>query len=250
LFFLDPLKGFAVGGKNSCDGTGCIPRGGFILKTLDGGQTWTKVYTPTDKIEITSIYFVNASLGFCAGDNVILKTSDGGQTWNEYKVNNLSGKMMQIRFANTQKGYIVCLFDKIIKTEDGGLTWVVTSPQRAIGYYSVSESNGSVYVSGQGKIIKSTNGGSSWSELPNSPMDIFTIHFTDDKKGFAFGRGNYSGGDFGYSYGSMYCTDNGGNTWNGYADVKEVGPIKGVSFPTNNIGYAISGNKVIRLTVK
>lgn len=250
LFFIDSLKGFAVGGQNSCGGTGCVPPGGFILRTLDGGLTWTKVYTPIDKIEISSVYFVNASIGFCAGDNVILRTSDGGQTWNEYKVNNLGGKMMQVKFLNTQKGYIVCLFDKIIKTEDGGSTWQVTSPLSNNGYYSISEANGSTYVSGQEKIIKSINGGGSWSELPNSPNDIFAIHFIDDKKGFAFGRGNYSGGDFGYFYGSIYCTEDGGNTWNGTKEVKVFGPILSVSFPTNNIGYAVSFNKVIKLIVK
>jgi photosystem II stability/assembly factor-like uncharacterized protein len=250
ICFIDAQTGFAVGGLNSCGGTGCTPPGGFILKTTDGGQSWINIYTPADKIEITTIYFVNATLGFCAGDNIVFKTTDGGQTWNEYKINNPGGKMMQIKFINSQKGYIACLFDKIITTEDGGLSWQVTSPNRGNGYYSISASNGSTFVSGQGKIIKSTNGGVSWSELPNSPSDIYDIHFLNDRTGFAFGRGNYSGGDFGYFYGSMYCTDNGGNTWNGTAEMKEVGLIQSASFPSNKIGYAISGNKVIRLTVK
>jgi photosystem II stability/assembly factor-like uncharacterized protein len=130
------------------------------------------------------------------------------------------------------------------------VSWQVTSPNRNSGYYSISESGGSTFVSGQGKIIKSINGGASWSELPNSPGDIFNIHFFNDRIGFAFGRGNYSGGDLGYAYGSIYCTDDGGNTWNGSADIKEVGVIQSVSFPSNKIGYAVSGNKIIRLYVK
>jgi len=155
-----------------------------------------------------------------------------------------------VKFVNQQKGYIVCLFDKILKTEDGGLTWQVTRPQRNRGYYSISEANGSTYVSGQGIMIKSINGGSSWTELSNSPYDIYFIHFISDCKGFAFGRGNYSGGDFGHSYGSIYCTVNGGTTWNGSADIKEVGLIEGVSFAANNLAYAVSGNKIIRLIAK
>ena len=250
LFFLDHLTGFAVGGQNSCGGTGCIIPGGFILKTIDGGNTWARIYTPLQKIEISSIYFINATTGFCVGDNLIMKTTDGGQTWSEKKVDNLGGKMMQVKFINSQKGYIVCLFDKIIKTEDGGLTWVITSPNSGNGYYSISEANSATYVSGQGKIIKSTNGGNSWMDLSNSPDDIFAIHFTDDKRGFAFGRGNYSGGDWGRSYGSIYCTTNGGATWNGSPDIWETGLINAVSFPANNIGYAISGNLIIRLTTK
>lgn len=250
LFFTSPLTGFAAGGKNSCSGTGCVPPGGFILRTLDGGQTWTKVYTPTDKIEITSIYFLNASTGFCIGDNVIIKTLDGGLTWSEHKIDNLGGKMMQIKFISAQKGYIVCLFDQIIITEDGGSTWQVKSPQYNVGYYSISEANGSTYVSGQGKVIKSTNGGILWNELKNSPADIFSINFFDSQNGIALGRGNYSGGDLGYSYGSIYCTNDGGETWNGTAEVKERTLFKSTSFPTNNIGYAVNGNKIVRLTVK
>lgn len=250
LFFLDAQKGFAVGGQNSCGGTGCIPPGAFILETLDGGQTWEKVYTPTDKIELSSICFVNGSTGFCAGDNVIIKTSDGGQTWTEYKVNGLGGKMMQIAFTGTQKGYIVSLFDRIVETTDGGSVWKITSTQRNIGYYSISASDGAIYVSGQGKMIKSTNDGASWNDLPNSPTDIYAIHFINGKKGFAFGRGDYSGGDFGYYYGSIYATSDGGDTWSGSADVKDVGLIPSVSFPTDGIGYAVSGNKIIRLIIK
>lgn len=248
IFFLNSSKGFAVGGENSCGGTGCVPYGGFILRTLDGGKTWTKVFTPTDKIEISSICFVNGTTGFCAGDNVIFKTIDGGQSWSEYKINGLGGKMMQISFTDSQTGYVACLFDKILKTENCGLTWKITSPNTNTGYYSISGSGSTLYVSGQGKIIKSVNGGNSWSELVNSPSDIFAIHFLDKNNGFAFGRGNYSGGDFGHSYGSIYCTNDGGNTWNGSQDIKETGLILSASFPNTKIGYAISGNEIIRVS--
>jgi photosystem II stability/assembly factor-like uncharacterized protein len=187
LFFINELKGFAVGGQTSCGGSGCIPPGGFILGTLDGGQSWTRVFTPTDKVEITSVYFVNDLTGFCAGDNIIFKTTDGGQTWNEYKVNNLGGKMRQIYFVNSQKGFVLCTAGKILKTENGGLSWEITNPLQNTGYYSMSASNGSTYISGQRKIIKSVNGGNSWTELPNSPDDIFALHFINAKTGFAFG---------------------------------------------------------------
>ena len=182
IYFSDSEVGFAVGG--------------FILKTTDGGKSWRNVFTPTEKVEITSVYFVNALLGFCVGDNMIFKTTDGGQTWSEQKINNLGGKMMQIKFTSSVNGYIVCLFGKILVTGDGGATWQIKSPNGNIGYYAISEKDGSVFVSGQGKIIKSTNGGASWIELSNSPADIYAIHFISKQTGFAFGRGNYSGGDW------------------------------------------------------
>ncbi len=250
LYFINDQTGFAVGGNNSCGGTGCIIPGGFILRTTNGGQTWTTVYTPIDKVEISSVYFVDQALGFCAGDNIIFKTTDSGNTWTEYKVSNLGAKMMQIKFINAQKGYVACLFDKILITNDGGISWQVCSPNRDIGYYSISASNGAVFVSGQGKMIKSVDGGISWNELSNSPADMYSIHFINERIGFAFGRGNYSGGDFGHSYGAIYCTDNGGLTWNGTSDIKEVGLIQSACFPSERIGYAVSGSTVIRLLRK
>ena len=177
-----------------------------------------------------------------------MRTSDGGQTWSEYKVDNLRGLMMQVYFLNPQTGYVVCLSDKILKTEDGGLTWNLITTSFNQGYYSVSGTLNAIYVSGQGKIIKSTNGGASWTMLPNSPSDIFAVHFFDDKNGIVFGRGNYSGGDFGYAFGSIYCTNDGGDTWNGSAEIKQTRLIGSISFPLNNIGYALGGgNKIIRL---
>lgn len=250
LYFTDAQKGYAVGGWSFCNGTGCTPPGGFILRTLDGGQTWTRVHTPSEKIEIHSIHFVNPSLGFCAGGNTILKTTDGGQTWSEYKVNNPGGFIMEIRFVNAQEGYAASHFSQVLRTLDGGQSWEVLPHGYNNGYYALAASTGTLYLSGQGKMLKSTNKGGSWTELANSPVDIFDLHFVDAKRGFAFGRGNWSGGDFGSSYGAVYCTDNGGETWRGTSEVKETGLIKKASFPANNLGYAISGNKLIRFTDK
>jgi photosystem II stability/assembly factor-like uncharacterized protein len=248
IYFLNAANGIAVGGGDSCSGTGCIPQGGFILRTQDGGQTWNKV--DTSKLEIASIYFINNLIGFCVGDNVIYKTNDGGQTWSENSVNNLGGKMMKIKFSDDQNGFIVCLFDKILKTTDGGNSWQITSPNENTGYYSLSSSNGTTYISGQGKILKSVDNGISWTELASSPTDIYDIYFSTQNIGYAFGAGDYSGSDFGHSYGSMYCTNDGGNSWTGNGDFKEVGLIQAASFPSSNVGYAVSGNKVIRIIIK
>ena len=249
IVFLDNSKGFAVGGESFCSGAGCTPYGGFILQTLNGGQTWTRIFTPSNRIVLSSICFVNSTTGFCTGNNVICKTIDGGQTWTEYTIKDLGGVMVQVSFADAQNGFVVCTFDKIVETKNGGATWEVVSPHTGWGYNGISTSGGRIYVAGQGKIIRSLDGGGSWSVLGNSPGDIYALYFISPSTGFAFGTGNWSGGDFGYSYGAIYCTNDGGNTWNGSSDIKALGTISSVSFPTNKIGYAISRNKVVRVNV-
>lgn len=249
IYFSNANNGIAVGGLSSCSGTGCIPPGGFILSTQDGGQTWNQVFSPSNKLEINSISFVNNLLGFCVGDNAIFKTIDGGQSWSEEQISNPGSKMMKIKFIDQQNGFILCSFNKILKTADGGNTWKIIIPNTNANYYSLSSSNGTIFLSGQGKMLKSVDNGNNWNELANSPNDIYDIHFTSPNIGYAFGRGNYSGGDFGHSFGAMYCTDNGGNSWNGNRNFQDVGSIQAVSFPLSKIGYAVSGNKIIRITI-
>jgi photosystem II stability/assembly factor-like uncharacterized protein len=249
IFFTDALQGIAVGGQNFCSGSGCTPPGGFVLRTTDGGITWTRVHSVSMN-ELSSVYFVNASTGYAAGDNVVLKTTDGGISWRETRIPDLGGKMMQVKFTDAQNGYIVCMFDKIVKTTDGGGTWRVSATGFNQGYYSLSTAAGVLYASGQKHMVKSGNGGATWEVLPNSPEDIYSLHFTDGFKGFAFGRGNYSGGDWGRTYGAIYCTGDGGKSWSGIANVTQSGIIRSAVFPAPGIGYAISGPVVLKLRVK
>jgi photosystem II stability/assembly factor-like uncharacterized protein len=86
-----------------------------------------------------------------------------------------------------------------------------------------------------------------WTELTNSPSDIYDIHFITKNIGYAFGRGSYSGGDYGFSYGSIYYTTNGGNTWNGGDEKDIISLIQASSFPAPNIAYAISTSQVIKI---
>jgi photosystem II stability/assembly factor-like uncharacterized protein len=55
-------------------------RGGTIIKTTNGGITWTILPTGTLR-DIYSLFFFDANLGYAVGDTgLILKTNDGGLT--------------------------------------------------------------------------------------------------------------------------------------------------------------------------
>ena len=54
---------------------------GTILKTIDGGTTWTTLSSGTTN-DLNSVYFTDANTGYAVGDTgTILKTIDGGTTW-------------------------------------------------------------------------------------------------------------------------------------------------------------------------
>ena len=62
---------------------GC--NGGYIIKSVDGGNTWSEVHSATLTTQnILSIYAYNKDLIVAGGAaGVILKSTDGGQTWQD-----------------------------------------------------------------------------------------------------------------------------------------------------------------------
>ncbi|MCF8245598.1 MAG: hypothetical protein K9J37_07710 [Saprospiraceae bacterium] len=249
FYFLNEQEGFVVGGDSGCNIGGCVPEGAIILHTLDAGQTWNKIDVSTaEPIELNSIYFVNDMVGYAVGRNSVLSTIDGGLTWLETVVNDLEGEMWDIEFINEEQGLIACTAGNILKTIDGGENWEISSPFPQVGAYTLSLVNKDlVFTAGYTQIGKSSNFGDSWSNLPNAPLDIFTLKFKSENVGYALGRGEYSGGDLGRSLGAIYFTKNGGNTWEGNSKINEVGPIRSASFPSENLGFAISGNMIVKI---
>ncbi|HEX5152599.1 MAG TPA: hypothetical protein VFW07_14210 [Parafilimonas sp.] len=76
LLFTDRTTGYVVGGKNQCIGTGCMLPGGIILKTIDGGATWEKIFEKQD-VEFVSIAMNDTGELFavCNGsDNQVFKS--------------------------------------------------------------------------------------------------------------------------------------------------------------------------------
>lgn len=58
--------------------TGFIAAGSSILRTLNGGSTWTSVAVP---VEVSALSFPTTQLGWASGDGV-LRSVDGGESWN------------------------------------------------------------------------------------------------------------------------------------------------------------------------
>jgi photosystem II stability/assembly factor-like uncharacterized protein len=50
--------------------------------------------------------------------------------------------------------------------------------------------------------------------------------------------------------GSIYYTTDGGESWKGTDNVREMQIIVSASFPTAKVGYAISASELVRIAVK
>ncbi|MDP8224394.1 MAG: PKD domain-containing protein [Candidatus Lernaella stagnicola] len=126
------------------------PKGAYgkIMKTTDGGQSWTVLHQD-DARAFYNVLFLDEDNGFAIGESykgfvsplyVLLRTRDGGATWQEVNLppwQSISGLideywMYDINFVSDHLGFVIAdgpsfpLARTIVfYTEDGGDTWQV-----------------------------------------------------------------------------------------------------------------------------
>src|SRR6185436_16896804 len=96
-----------------------------IYKTIDGGQTWTIVYTDAVN-SYNSVYFISPDTGFILSTTIQM-TTDGGLTWNIPNTTGINTAWYDMKFINDTTGFVVggngISSGSILKTMDGGYNW-------------------------------------------------------------------------------------------------------------------------------
>ena len=108
--------------------SGTDSQGGVILKTIDGGATWTKIYGSNIQDEyVWKMQILDGNKFFCALTSVapnpgkLLKSLDGGSTW-ETK-NFFDEDVQAVGFVSATKGWMGGHNSGFYETNDGGNTW-------------------------------------------------------------------------------------------------------------------------------
>jgi photosystem II stability/assembly factor-like uncharacterized protein len=200
------ICGLAVADANTIYGGGnWYQDAGYIIKSVDGGDSWSFIDMSAYASSIIDMYFINKDVGFVTGrgplpleTGVILYTTDGGATWT-YK------------FKNT------------IPNE---YCWKIQRLTSKI-YFASLEDFGNVPP----KILKSTDGGMTWTvyQVATAPYNIEGIGFIDEKKG-------WTGGDYGFSFQS----NDGGLTW----DTVNICPLMDRVFKVNDTLLFATGDRI------
>jgi len=95
---------------------------GTILKTSDGGATWTKQASGVSA-QLTALDFVTARVGFAVGSNGrILRTRDGGSHWAKL-TSGTQKRLSAVCFVDASHGWVVGSSGARLRTLDGGRTW-------------------------------------------------------------------------------------------------------------------------------
>lgn len=119
LHFLSLSVGWAAGGY------------GMIIKTTDGGASWTRVNVHEEdgasndpSIFGYSSHFFNDHEGLISGsDGTMRYTNDDGKTFRAYPTNT-GDALLSLSFANRRIAWAVGTRGSILKTSDGGATWI------------------------------------------------------------------------------------------------------------------------------
>jgi len=172
LIFINETTGFAI-------------TQGFVVKTADGGNTWTSIALPIST-PLRKIQFTDSQTGYIiGGDNtfgVLLKTTDGGQNWSVINLNTLECPY-GLFFLNNNTGFITGK-NLFIKTTDGGQTWtsLKSSGFRMFQDVKFKNNNEGYATSSGGVYFKTSNAGNSWDSLRYKAANfLYDIYFTGDK---------------------------------------------------------------------
>lgn len=209
IYFVDENVGFIIGGR------------AVILKTEDGGKTWSRKMAMSDtpgrggnprplRANLMGIQMINETTGFIAGsENTILKTTDGGETWagssERARVGETRNNLEGIWFVSETTGWIIGSFGTLLQTTDGGANWTKQDPgfdNNLFGIYFIDENTG--WICGQESLIlHTTDGGTTWNQQKTESIDdLHDIIFVDAMVGWAVG-----------GYNTILHTIDGGKTW-------------------------------------
>lgn len=222
---------------------------GFILKTLDGGLTWSDSNSfgfPGGGSNCAKIFFITPSKGFAGSVSVsprFITTKDTGNIWKDTGIYsqddyikadvidenhvivghmrtidggttwqdlNTPGNTAAYSFCNLNFGLYCTNGGRIAKTNDFGITWETLYDNNSLTFNSIVFTDSMTIVAGGNKIIKSADRGATWVEV-STMSDVTDIKFVNKNIGFAAVS---KWDDVNKThYGSILKTIDGGETW-------------------------------------
>ncbi len=209
VYFPSKDTGYAVGQSHT------------IMKTIDAGTTWMYQFAPplSTLYSAMSVCFINNDTGFVGLKNgpgyAFLKTYNGGANW----INDISDTVHANVFFKLNDSSICGIYGKFSKTTNKGATWTNypippnTNTSKSlffindtVGFATLDKNSGSPCYN-YSSLIKTTDGGQTWTETNYDCDFIFSLVFPSNKIGFMLGSLTIGGPR------KIWKTTNGGNTW-------------------------------------
>jgi photosystem II stability/assembly factor-like uncharacterized protein len=235
---------------------------GFLIATLlivsagviaqKGKKQWV-VNREKGVGDLISVFFTSDSDGWVAGDEGYLAyTRDGGKSWRR-KILNIAANINEIYFRNGDDGYLVA-GRKMFVTADKGDSWrevlIIDKKELKGGtaeFLSIRfNSKNQGFVIGSvlndedevidSLLLRTTNGGKSWSRLliPGVKTELFHLDFDGKQEGWIVG-----------DRGVIVATKDNGNSWVKQESGAKSAALYNVDFRNDKEGFAVGENGTI-----
>lgn len=182
---------------------GWAQTGRYLLKTTDGGDNWEQMNVDSaDYSNSYSVFFINENTGWLLNENIdeysVLKTTDGGMDWRKIDVPVTTDlpacefSLNAVFFVDENTGWIVGAGGIILKSTDGGESWIEQKNENDWIYdlfsvYFVSETKGWA-VGSYGIILSTTDGGITWNpQLSHTDNSLYDLTFVSEEAGWICG---------------------------------------------------------------
>jgi photosystem II stability/assembly factor-like uncharacterized protein len=187
-------------GSGHPDQAGALPSFLGLLRSADGGKTWTVVARLGDADLHKIVLRHNRLYAFDAILSAMLISSDGGKTFTE----EFTPRGLIIDFEvdpADPKRIIASTEEELFRTEDGGRTWRPLSPGKGIRL-AWPEPDTLYRAEADGSVQASGDGGTSWRDVGSVDGEPYELHATGPKAVFLV-----------LSDGSILETTDGGARW-------------------------------------
>lgn len=232
----------------------------FLLKTVDGGRTWSHRKAPKG---IIRLFFLNSARGWALGSTedgstakpnfYILGTTDGGNTWASPRAIDAAGDgaMTDIGFVNDTHGWLIGTGDfgsaLVLQTTDAGKSFhVIRDLPESVGgtdWISVGEKMG-VWIYGPGTVLHSFDEGKTWQTpidlkklgTSKAAFDITSAYFSESGRGWLAGQDPEA---------IILGIEDFGRVWKVSLRTEEAGNFWGISFWDDQHGCSSSFEPVL-----
>ncbi len=208
----------AIDGRHAANKV-AVGKFGLILLTADGGKTWERRASGTDRT-LSAVCFADPQHGFVVGSGgTVLATSDSGATW-QAQNSGTKDQLLGVHTPSPLHAFAVGAFGTVLSTSDAGHRWqkhelkwdeLIAQIIKDSGYvepnlnavhFSTPEIG---WIVGEfGLVLHTRDGGQTWvsqrygSDLPQ----LYAVKFFDDGRGWAVGQA-----------GNLIQTADGGQHW-------------------------------------
>ncbi|MCC7437862.1 MAG: hypothetical protein IT211_05140 [Armatimonadetes bacterium] len=186
----------------------------YIMKTVDGGKTWKKVYAdtgvyPKRALQISNLAWISPDVIIASADSsYIIRSIDGGKTWGKTRVYDGFAYAKPMYFCDSLYGVLFEAksvpneeFNRPMVTSDGGATWKsIPGPKEPIEWNQTLISRGACIApmkffgfGGRGDSImisRTKDYGKTWDQkinpfvLPNGLQGYGKFFFLDSLNGW------------------------------------------------------------------